>query len=167
MGESDSESSAEGQGEQRGQSADLAVALALRRASAVTGNTTCGEDSLASTHNPNQVNQWTKDVHYALANRKLDEGSTPAEAGGVHRLGSARLFHRGARQERVSRIGSDKPAFGEFQQRVKMRSGDSPSDLTVWMGVTQGQQPTQQPVATIRRRVPSANSVGFQDKQKH
>lgn len=42
--------------------------------------------------------------------------------------------------------------FVEFQ-RVKMRCGDSPSDLKVWMGVTQVQQPTQQPVATIRRRV--------------
>lgn len=40
--------------------------------------------------------------------------------------------------------------FVEFQQRVKMRSGDSPSDLRVWMGVTRVQQPTQQPVAAFR-----------------
>lgn len=31
-----------------------------------------------------------------------------------------------------------------------MCSGDSPSDLRVWMGATQVQQPTQQPVAAFR-----------------
>lgn len=34
-------------------------------------NTTCNEDSLASNHNLNQVNQWTMDVQYTAAAANL------------------------------------------------------------------------------------------------
>lgn len=91
MGESDRENTVEGQGQLWGTVCWSCSYISAQTSVHPGRNTTCGEDSLAPTHNLNQVSERTMDVHYAAATADGfhkggggDEGFTSAGARDVH-----------------------------------------------------------------------------------